>query len=270
VGVGSERLAALLDGRLSRCARQEVFAALDESDEALEVLADSAAVLGELEAAAAESGELEVLRALRARSSDNVGWMRRCVRGWIFTDELRSFPLAVERLVSLAERGLVSREDVLDPGRNLPLYINRITQAGEVYLSVLESRDAVTIRRPRRLSAADAVTIYLPRSAWAALRVLAAVRDPEELVAGALVARQSGEKFFAEEREALERRKLIEVFRPATGGRHHPLMYRATRLGRGARARDTRSSTKRVQVTVPGIALRAPAEGRVGNREDSD
>lgn len=204
---------------------------------------------------------LDVLAILSSRARENTGWQRRGIRGWMFTDEFGKVAFAADGLTAAAARGLVSREDVLDPGRKLPLYINRITQGGENLLASHRGREALTIPAPRRrLTAADAETLYLPSGAWTGLRVMASNPNAEEWIPAARL----GPGFFAEDREFLRSRQLAEVLRPTSGRANAPLLYRATALGRGARALDTTTSADRVQIRVKGATLRAPvpASGR--------
>lgn len=200
-------------------------------------------------------GMIQVLALLSAHAREKKGWHRRGVRGWVFTDELGKVAFAGELLTAAAARGFAIREDVLDPGRKLPLYINRITQAGEDHLALHEGREAVKVRAPHFLSSADAETLYIPSGAWTGLCALATSPNPEEWIPAVRI----GPGFYAEDREFLRARHLIEVLRPASGRANGPLLYRATALGRGARARDTTTSRDRVQVRVNGLTLRVPA-----------
>lgn len=108
---------------------------------------------------------LGVLRILSVHAREGTGWARKGVRGWVFTDEVPD-ALAGVNLTDLAQLGFILREDVRDPGRRLPLYLNRITQAGEDELAAAEERDSSPIPRARRsLTPADTETIYVPAGA---------------------------------------------------------------------------------------------------------
>jgi hypothetical protein len=210
------------------------------------------------------AGMVQVLAHLSARAQENKGWQRRGVRGWVFTDELGNLAFAGELLTAAAARGFAIREDVLDPGRRLPLYINRITQAGEDYLAQHEGREPGKIRAAQRsVTEADAETLYVPSGAWTGLRALATIPDPEEWIS----ASRMGLGFYAEDRKFLLSRGLIEVLRPASGRPSEGLRYRATALGREASARDTTTSAGRSQVRVRGLALRNATRTPVPNAD---
>lgn len=205
---------------------------------------------------------LDFLRALVEDALADRGWMRRGVRGWRFTDELTSrFPFAVDHMRVLERRMLAVREDVLDCGRSAALYLNRVTPAGEEYLAAREGRDPRALpAAAAELPAEDAETLYLPTDAWAALRVLAALPDPEQWLPGSHITEAIGRTFYHEEGEFLDSRGLVERRRPEAPTRpNEPMLYRATALGRGAGERDASTSATRVQVRVPGLVPRAPA-----------
>lgn len=199
---------------------------------------------------------LGVLRILSAHARDGTGWTRKGVRGWVFTDEVPD-GLAGVNLTDLAQLGFIVREDVRDPGRKLPLYLNRITQSGEDKLAAAEKRDPSPIPRPRRsLTPADRETIYVTTGAWRALRTLARepVDDPWRSLAQ--INGHPGTAIYPEDTEFLLARDLAEIQRPAAVSRTSPVLHRATSLGRGARVRDRKASGTRVQIRVPGITLR--------------
>jgi hypothetical protein len=196
-----------------------------------------------------EAEELRILATLSAKVRGTQGWNRRGVRGWVFTDELGHIPITDDnRYPDLGARGLICREDVLDPGRKSPLYLNRITQMGEDHLAEREDRDPhrVPAKRVGTLSVLDQETIYIPARAWRGLETLVAAPPEEWTIATALSA------FFDTDRKFLENRALIEVRRPE-GGKNRGPLYRATALGRVAIALDTETSTSRVQIHVPGL-----------------
>lgn len=199
---------------------------------------------------------LSVLRTLSAHAREGTGWARKGVRGWVFTDEIPD-GLAGVNLTDLAQLGFIVREDVRDPGRRLPLYLNRITQAGEDELAAVEERDPSPIRRARRvLTRADRETIYVTMGAWQALRALAREPMDDPWRSLALINGRAGTAIYAEDTEFLLARHLAAIQRPEEASRTSPVLYRATSLGRGARVRDRKASGTRVQIRVPGITLR--------------
>ena len=197
-----------------------------------------------------------VLRVLSAHAREETGWARKGVRGWVFTDEVPD-ALAGVNLTDLAQLGFIVREDVRDPGRKLPLYLNRITQAGEDELAAAEKRDPSPVSRARRsLTPADTETIYVTTGAWQALRALARepVDDPWRSLAQ--INARAGTAIYPEDTEFLLARDLAHTQRPEVVSRTSPALFQATSLGRGARVRDRRASGTRVQIRVAGITLR--------------
>lgn len=210
-----------------------------------------------------EDEELQILATISAKVRSNHGWTRRGVRGWVFTDELGHIPITDDnRYPDLGARGLICREDVLDPGRKSPLYLNRITQMGEDHLAEHEGRDPyhVPAKRVGTLSVLDQETIYIPARAWRGLETLVAAPPEGWTIATALSA------FFDTDRKFLVNRALIEV-RRAEGGKKRGPLYRATALGRGAIALDTQTSTSRVQIHVPGLRQQLAAQ-RAADTQD--
>lgn len=199
---------------------------------------------------------LGMLRILRSHAREGTGWARKGVRGWVFTDEVPD-GLAGVNLTDLAQLGFIVREDVRDPGRKLPLYLNRITQAGEDELAAAAERDPSPIPRARRsLTPADRVTIYVTTGAWQALRALGRepVDDPWRSLAQ--INGLAGTAIYPEDPEFLLGRDLAAIQRPQVVSRTSPVLYRATSLGRSARVRDRKASGTRVQIRVLGITLR--------------
>jgi hypothetical protein len=195
---------------------------------------------------------LGVLRILSAHARQGTGWARKGVRGWVFTNEVPD-GLAGVNLTDLAQLGFIVREDVCDPGRRLPLYLNRITQAGEDELAAVEERDPSPIPRARRsLTRADRETIYVTTGAWQALRALA--REPVDAPWRSLaqINGREGTAIYPEDTEFLLARHLAAVQRPEEVSRMSPVLSRATSLG----VRDRKASGTRVQIRVPGITLR--------------
>lgn len=201
---------------------------------------------------------IQVLTLLGAAAAQGAGWTRRGVRGWHFTDEMGRIFLAGVHLAQLAREGLVERDDVGDPGRKNPLYVHRITQAGENLLAEHQQRPPRKVAAPRNeADAADLETLYLATDAWLALQALALAQDPETWHRPADITALTGRSFYREEGEFLVARGLFEMQKPDPARRNAPRTYGATPLGRAASLRDGSTSTSRVQIRVP--ALRAPA-----------
>lgn len=193
--------------------------------------------------------EFRILAALSKRVRSNAGWRRRSVGGWMFTDELKRLGPWGPHLPDLAARGLIRREDALDPGRRAPRYINRITQAGEDHLAEHEGRAAFRIpARTRALPEVDLEMVYISPHAWKGLQALT-IADRDNWLSST----QFGGAFDPQERKYLETRGLVEVRRAGAEARPNGLLYRATDLARRARAIDTTTDPARLQVHVPGI-----------------
>jgi hypothetical protein len=199
------------------------------------------------------SEKLALLKVLSTRVRAGAGWGRKGVRGWIFTDEFPS-SLAVEHLRELEQGGFLAREDVSDPFRGVPLYLNRITQSGENEVALHEQRDPASIPGPRGATLADGETIYVPRGAWDALAALARAPESDAWRSLSEIAERAGTPIDPTEVEFLVSRNLASVRRPAVVGPRTPLLYSATALGRRARARDTKTSQARVQIRVRGLS----------------
>jgi hypothetical protein len=205
---------------------------------------------------------IQVLTLLGAATAEGTGWTRRGVRGWHFTDEMGGIFLAGVHLAQLAHEGLVERDDVGDPGRKRPLYVHRITQAGENLLAEHQQRSLRTVAASRKEpDEADLETLYLAADAWLALRALAQAPAPEAWHRPAEIAALTGRNFYPEEGEFLVSRGLFEIQHPDPARRNAPRTYRASPLGRAATLRDGSASTSRVQIRVPG--LRAALERAV-------
>jgi hypothetical protein len=197
-----------------------------------------------------QAEEFQILAALSAKMRNGEGWTRRGVRGWVFTDELGSIAISNDnRYPDLAARGLICREDVQDPGRKAPLYLNRITQAGEDHIAEHEVREPIRVpsKRVGSLPLLEQETIYVPSRAWRPMMTLIAAPEEQWTTTSGL------ESFFDEDRRFLEKRGLLERRQPAGGQASRRLLYRATPLGRGAVALDSEASPERVQIRVPGI-----------------
>jgi hypothetical protein len=118
--VDPERLAALLDGRVSDAERAELMARLSSSPEMLAVLADAAAAQGELGSASDEEGRAPVARRrFRFLSPAAIGWLAAAAvvaavavpllrRGESFGQD----PTAYARLLSSYDQGLPTGWDV--------------------------------------------------------------------------------------------------------------------------------------------------------------
>jgi hypothetical protein len=184
------------------------------------------------------------------------GWSRGGVQGWVFTDEVQDHMAGVN-LKDLLHLGMVVREDVCDPGRRLPLYLHRITQVGEDEVATADGRVPISIPASRGPTPADRETLYVPASAWAALAALARAPMEEPWHSLAEIAARAKTQVLADALDFLVARGLVEIQRPAVPSRTTPNLYRATALGRGARALKRRG--ERVQIRVPGLILRHTA-----------
>lgn len=203
---------------------------------------------------------IQVLTLLAAAAVEGTGWMRRGISGWTFTDEMGGIFLAGVHLAQLAREGLTERDDVGDPGRKNPLYVHRITQAGENLLAEHQQRSPRRLAVPRNEpDEADLETLYLATDAWLALQALALAQDPAAWHRPADITALTGRSFFREEGEFLVARGLFEMQKSDPTRRNAPRTYRATPLGRAASLRDGSTSTSRVKIRVP--ALRASAVG---------
>lgn len=193
--------------------------------------------------------EFQILAALSRRVRDNAGWHRRSVGGWMFTNELKRLGLWGSQIPDMAARGLIRREDALDPGRRAPRYINRITQAGENHLAEHECRPAFRVpARNRTLPEIDLEMVYISARAWRGLEALTIANHDDWLNSD-----QFGGLFDQQERKYLVTRGLLEVRRAQAEARPNTLLYRATDLTRGARVIDTTTDPARLQLHVPGI-----------------
>lgn len=204
-----------------------------------------------------EGEERRFLCALADDAVGEKGWCWRGVRGWRFTDELSAdFPLLMDHLKSLAERGYVQRDDVLDPGRSAAWYLNRVTIRGEDFLGGTGGWVPRPIGKAGELTALDRETLFIARSAWAGLVALSALTENDGWVPMVEVGCRTGRPFCRNDaaslitRGLMERTPPVDVKRTPRGSLH----LRATRLGRGAKLIDGTTSTMRVQIHVPGIA----------------
>jgi hypothetical protein len=197
---------------------------------------------------------IQVLTLLGAAAAEGTGWTRRGVRGWHFTDEMGEIFLAGVHLAQLARDGLVERDDVDDPGRKLPLYVHRITQAGEALLAEHQQRSARTVEPPREEpDEADLETLYLTADAWLALHALANASASDTWHRPSEITAMTGRSFYREEGAFLVSRGLFEMQEPDPERRTAPRTYRASLLGRAATLRDGTTSPSRVQIRVPGL-----------------
>ena len=215
---------------------------------------------------ALDDDELRLLRALADEAVQGRGWSRRNERGWRFTDEFTAYPLVVHHMKNLVSRGYARRDDVLDPARSTPLYLNRITVRGEDYLGGTGGWVPRPIREPGELTTADRESLFITREAWEGLVALTGMEEDDGWVLAIEVGNRTGSSFFRSYADTLISRGLAES-RPAPGdlrAARGALQYRATSLGRAALLIDGETSERRVQVRVPGIRLRAPIETRRG------
>jgi hypothetical protein len=201
---------------------------------------------------------LTLLRALNDFAIRESMWLRRGVRGWAFADELpQPIVLRTEQLQRLAESGLILREEARDPFRTSSIAIHRITQAGRDVLAAADSLAKVALPPAGDLTFVDAETVYMPLHAWVLLDALAA-QGPEGWHTLAALRETTGKSIRAENQFFLLSRELVVRRRSATW---EPWVFRATPLGRAARALDSTSSRYRAQVHIPGIAAAAQARG---------
>lgn len=137
-GIPDERLAALLDGRLDERERAELLARLAQSDDDYEVLADTAAVLGDLESAGVErprmpetAARAEPGEAERPGERNVIPLRPRPARGWHGSGARWGALAAVLAAVALAAV-LWSRLGSTDPGD--PARLAALLHAGDARL----------------------------------------------------------------------------------------------------------------------------------------
>jgi len=171
-----------------------------------------------------------------------------------FSDELPKSHVLLDQLRSFAARGLVDREDVRDAFRSSPMHLHRITQAGANVLAHATGTPIVTIEPAGQLAPADVDPLFVSPSASDILAFLA-VQEHGRWFSFAEIRKASGRRPMADHGRFLLSRGLVERrSSPGQGGR---FVYRATGLGRGARAIDAGTSHSRVQIHVPGLAAAA-------------
>ena len=215
---------------------------------------------------ALDGDEQRLLNALADEAVQGRGWTRRNDRGWRFTDEFTRFPLVVHHMKNLVSRGYVRRDDIRDPARTNPLYLNRITIRGEDYLGGTCGWVPRPVGEPGDLTPADLESLFISRNAWDGLVALQGVEQGDGWLLTIEVGDRVGGTFFRGEADVLIARGLIE---PRTApsellaGRG-ALQFRATPLGRAALLIDGETSESRVQVRVPGIRLKQPTDIRHG------
>ena len=199
---------------------------------------------------------MALLMALSALAANGKGWNRRGVRGWAFTDELRTEDRSVEALRQLAAAGCIRREDVSDPFRVQPFHIHRIPQVGQNTLADAAGLPHVHVQSPSEvLTDVELETIYVSRDTWLSLAFLAE-QEPGAWFTPDEIAGATGVGFGLEDSTFLAPRGMIvcEKAPPRDGaGRSPRNFYQASALGRAARLLDASASERRVQVHVPGF-----------------
>lgn len=195
--------------------------------------------------------KLELLQQLAAVLLSNRGWNHLKVRGWKFSDEFAPVEIAMDHgaRAQLVRDMMIERDDVGDPARRSPWYLFRITQFGiEVLQGMGLVPPDVAVEFPCEPTAEDRDTIFMSMDAWRALEYLG-TQSREGWETFSAIRTNAAAGFFPDDVEFLVKRQLIVVDRTQPGGHR----YRATPLGRGARALDVTTIKARAQVLVPGI-----------------
>lgn len=113
------------------------------------------------------------LLCLRDEARLNCGWRRKGVRGWRMYREIKDAvgrPL-MEDLPYLAKRGLLDRLDVLEPGRQRPMQLYRISEAGARLVAECQGEEYRRLPRPTAKDDSEGV-FYIPVKPWSVLRTL--------------------------------------------------------------------------------------------------
>lgn len=203
----------------------------------------------------------EVLRYLRAYATTGRGWEWKRVKGWIFTQEFpHSLRIASTYLQTLARNYAVDLSDVRDPFQDRPIYLYRISAVGLAMLAAHERQDGggtddplayATIDTPAdNLSADELETIFISSAQWRGLEYLQQRRStftPAEILKAVEF------RFYMNDADLLVRKHLAVEEQEPGGTRK----FRASTLGRRARAVDTTTSSYTVKVHVPGILAAA-------------
>ena len=203
---------------------------------------------------------IAILRALRDFAVRKEMWLRRGVRGWAFSDELPKSHVLLDQLRSFAARGLVDREDVRDALRSSPMHLHRITQAGANAFTHESGAPIVSIEPAGQLAPADVELLFVNPSASDLLAFLS-VQEPGRWFSFIQIRKASDRRLMADDGRFLLSRGLVE--RRPSPGRGGRFVYRATKLGRGARVIDAGTSHSRVQIHVPGIVAAAEQGPRI-------
>lgn len=207
--------------------------------------------------------EIETLRVLRETALAGKGWHRGGVRGWVLGTEMNDAVRwygAVQHLQRLRLAGWLQSETVHDPARpRNPLFLWRITQAGEDELARVESRDPVPIGAPHPVPS-DRRQIFVSRRVWACLAVLQRHDAPATWQD---IERETHERFrlwiYTDQVQLLLNRGFAEREDQGTG-REKVTWLVATPLGRAVRLADAKTSTSMVQLRLPAERARASAK----------
>lgn len=177
--------------------------------------------------------EWAALVALRRTAVRGQGWRYQGVRGWMLAaevDDAAGTPTGAA-LRALTMSDLVSCADVRGPGRNQPIWLYRITEAG---LRMVEEREDLP---PRLLTpvcrdminlAVDKGVFFLARAQWDALHALQAVQGDQGWPFAEVAARAPGLRY--PDLLHLQQRGLIRIRRDQRAATL-PSRYVATPLG---------------------------------------
>lgn len=198
--------------------------------------------------------KLEILQQLAVALLNDRGWKHRGMRGWMFSDEFDRLPVAMDHGArsQLLRDMMIERDDVHDPGRRQPQYLFRITQFG---FEVLQGMGLVPadakVELPLERTEETGDTIFMSMVAWQALEYLGKQsRQQGGWVEMSTIRSDATPSFLPDDVHFLVGRGLVEVNNPPHATRRR---YRATALGRRARALDVTTIKTRAQVLVPGI-----------------
>ena len=118
---------------------------------------------------------LWILDYLRTEAQGGYGWRRRGVRGWRLYEEVEEAldTKIPELLPALWRAGLVDRTRVEDPSRSAPVYLYRISEAGNSRLTQEEGEDPPILMSPApEEEDPEEGTTFVPAVEWEALSLL--------------------------------------------------------------------------------------------------
>ncbi|HEX2093104.1 MAG TPA: hypothetical protein VHG28_11905, partial [Longimicrobiaceae bacterium] len=116
-----------------------------------------------------------ILDYLRTEAQGGYGWRRRGVRGWRLYEEVEEAldTKIPEMLPALWRAGLVDRTRVEDPSRSAPVYLYRISAAGNARLTGEEGEDLPTLMSPvPEEDDPEEGTTFVPVVEWETLSLL--------------------------------------------------------------------------------------------------